>query len=242
MAKISKYIISVSLLLTGTLHAQVKDSAIVQYRGIRLGLDLSRFAFYYFQPSRKDFEVMADVQVKDNLFVAGEAGWNHTQFHNSLLQYRSNGYFGRAGIDYNLLQPEKAGEANILYIGARYGFGIFTHEAPLYEVKDPYYGTYRGSISPRTRNASWLEFVAGLKVEILKNLFLGWNLRAKTLLKKNVDTELTPYIIPGFGKGAQRSNFDVNYSVYYRIPIRLKKQLKIHPAAVGTVSPPSTKK
>jgi hypothetical protein len=64
--------------------------------------------------------------------------------------------------------------------------------------------------------------VLGLKAEVASNLFLGWSIRYRILLNPDMDQNVTPQLIPGYGTGANNRGFGLSYSIYYKIPL-LKK-------------------
>ena len=220
MEKILKFTISFLLI---TICARGQQDSLRTY-GLRLGVDLSRLVMPYLQPNRKDMEFSADMEIRNNLFGVLEGGWNKSKIDNGpKFQYQSSGYFGRIGIDYNLLTHDYIQENNLAYVGFRLGHAQFQQQASHYQLLDPYWGNVNGSVPLHSLQASWLEFVAGLKVEALKHFFLGWSIRARILLNNQVDPILTPYVIPGYGKGAVKGEFDVNYSIYYLIPLFKRK-------------------
>lgn len=217
MWKTCRYTISLLLLTAGICHGQ-QDSGQVTY-GLRLGVDLSRFVLDYLQPNRRDAEFSADMQFKENWFAVAEGGWNFTSIDNSpKFQYSSSGYFWRLGFDYNLLEHNTIKENNIVYGGLRLGHANFRQSSQSFEIIDNYWGNVKGSIPVHDVGATWIELAAGMKIEALKNFFIGWSVRERILFKATVDPLLTPYVIPGFGNGFSQSAFDVNYSLYYRIP------------------------
>jgi hypothetical protein len=73
-------------------------------------------------------------------------------------------------------------------------------------------------------SASWLEFIFGLKAEIVANIYLGASIRIGFLIS-NKEAEQFPNLwIPGFNKVTEGSNFGVgyNYSLTYLIPLYRK--------------------
>lgn len=200
-----------------TVNAQYRSD---EKYGLRLGFDLSRIPLHYLNPYRTDLEIQADLRVDSNWYIAAEAGWNKTQLENKpVFEYNANGYYLKAGADYNLIKRHFPQEANIVYVGFRYGIARMRREIPSYEISDPYWGDRSGSFSTKTLLPQWGELILGLKAEVLNNLFLGWSLHLRILTTQNIDKEVRPYLIPGFGKAVKNTNFDMNYSISYRIPL-----------------------
>ena len=64
---------------------------------------------------------------------------------------------------------------------------------------------------------------AGVKVEVFRNVFLGYNLRFKFAQGFSEDPSLLPYHIPGFGRSDRAERFGFDYYIFYRIPLKRRK-------------------
>jgi hypothetical protein len=73
-------------------------------------------------------------------------------------------------------------------------------------------------------NASWLEFVVGIKAEMVKNLYFGGSVRLGFLVSNKEPINFQNQFIPGFNKVTEGSKFGVgyNYSITYLIPFYKK--------------------
>jgi Domain of unknown function (DUF6048) len=226
-----------------TIHKTVADTAkkiIVPHidsswyipGGVRIGLDLSRIVSAIYYPYRKEVTVVADARINANMYAAFEAGFTSTPFSDTSYTYKGSGVFATLGIDYNFLKRQFPSEKNMFYGGIRYGFSHFSYQVPSYNIKNTYWGDHlTGSIPKTNANAHWIELVVGLKAEVLKNFFMGWNIRERILINNVKTDEITPLVIPGFGNGSKRSVFDVQYTVSYVIPFY---RLKEHAPKVDT--------
>lgn len=232
MPQTLRYIIK-SAILIGLITAFIYNGADGQFRpdrlyGLRLGVDLSRIAVHYLNPYRTDLTVHADARIDTNWYIAAEAGWNKTHLDNKpVFDYKSNGYFIKVGADYNLLKPSFPYESNMVYIGLRYGIARMERKIPGYKIDYPYWGDVQGSFPSKTLLPQWGEAILGMKVEVLKNLFLDWGLHLRLLITRNVDEAVRPYLIPGFGKATANAVFDANYTMSYRIPLWKPKPNKV---------------
>jgi Domain of unknown function (DUF6048) len=201
-------------------------------RSLRFGCDLTRFVLTQFQPERKAIEFSFDTEAKLDLFTTMEAGLEQTNKVTDLLSYHASGYYARVGVDYNILKHDKLEKGrDIVYIGIRYGYFHVTQQTDNYIIPGYFANdTLSGSIPSKSLNGHWLEPVFGLKVEVLKNLFLGVSIRGRILLfsQKGILGNFPDYM-PGYGNGANKSNLGINYSIYYQIPImkvRVKARVK----------------
>lgn len=147
----------------------------------------------------------------------GYAGANHSTL--SDINYKTNGMFARLGVDFNLVKPKKGAKPinNVFLAGARLGFSSFKYDMTNIVVTDDYWNettTLNFSNEPATK--LWFEVVAGMRVEIFKNIYMGWSIRNRHILGQSVTGEMSPWYIPGFGKNINGSNWGVNYSVGYK--------------------------
>ena len=224
-----------AILLLNINHSIAQDS-IQWVRGVRIGCDLTRFALYEFQPDRKAMEFSFDTEFKRNKFVTAEIGMEQSKNENIRLSYRSSGFYGRVGVDFNILKKDKLEKGrDVVFVGFRYGYYNMTQQTDAYVIPS-YYSTdtLRGSYSSKNLYGHWVEVAFGLKVEVLQNLFLGASMRGRVLLFSKKDLNY-PYYAPGFGKGANSTNFGVNYSIYYQIPLS-----KVTAKKVAKRLPPQT--
>jgi len=214
-------------ILLNTLSCLSQDST-VWVRGMRFGCDISRFALYQLNHDRKDIEFSFDTEVKHNLFATAEAGVEFSSKESDLISYKSSGAYGRIGVDYNILKRDKYQKGrDLVFVGFRYGFYEMVQQTDKYTIPGPYFGdTVTGSYPSKNLNGHWVELVFGIKVEIVKNLFLGASLRGKILIYSTKDINF-PYYMPGYGNGGNTTNFDANYSIYYQIPI-----MKVKPKTI----------
>ncbi len=218
MGKISGFIISIILVFPVFCNGQdTIRYPIEPMKGIRIGIDVSKLLLPVFYPhERFGFEATADIHIKNNIFAVAEAGWLKADLDKDDYSYRSNGYYAKVGADYNVLKPRIPHSNDILYIGARYGFSLFSQEVDDITILGYYWPDAPGqSISQEILNAHWLEFLLGIKAEVLKNFYVGITLRGKLMLVKPKSDYSSTYVIPGYGSGTSRFVGGINYYVSY---------------------------
>jgi hypothetical protein len=210
------FILTSILLSTFSAFAQNEE---VWVRGLRFGCDVSRFGLKLFQSDREAMEFSFDTEVKPNVFYTLESGFEKTNLLNNRITYNSDGFYGRLGIDKNILKRKYLTSRDIVFVGARYGFYQVNQKTSSFDIPGKYWSdTVSGSYPSKTLYGHWLEVAFGLKVEVVKNLYLGASLRGKVLLFATKSLNY-PYYMPGFGDGANKANFAINYSIYYQIPL-----------------------
>ena len=63
--------------------------------------------------------------------------------------------------------------------------------------------------------AHWLELNGGFRMEIMKNIFVGWNARAKTFINPKKFELLPPSYVAGYGRGDKNTAFSYNFYLLY---------------------------
>jgi hypothetical protein len=201
----------------------------VKSRGFRFGIDISDFIMPVFYPETKGYEFLADIQIADNLFVAGEYGFSKTCLERDSysFDYNLEGRFLKIGINKNMLKNDEKSKNDLVFIGIRYSFSSFEHRASKISIIDGHWDEeILADTGERSINCHFIDVAAGVKTELFKNIYLGWTIRGMLRIKLAKDNIMTPYIIPGFGKGSRKASIGFNYSIYYRIPYKIKVKEK----------------
>ena len=145
----------------------------------------------------------------------GFAGANKTS--NDNINFKTNGLFERFGVDFNLRKkkPDSKPTNNLFTAGLRLGMSNFNYDVTNVTITDNYWGETTSINYPTQKTSKiWYEFVLGVQVEVIKNLYLGWNIRIRNMISKDIPGEVAPWYIPGFGKNTG-SNYGFNYTLGY---------------------------
>lgn len=187
---------------------------------LRLGFDVSRILFNQLQKDKEErisYELELDFYWRRDMYIVAEGGWGNASLNYPDLAYESNNIFFRAGINKSLLPRLKQDDWDMAFIGLRYGLGLINRGNANYTITDSTWGTVSGTVAGAGLTAHWIELTGGVRVEIAKHLFLGWNMRGKFMLNAKQFTELPPYNIAGYGKGEKNTVFDFNVFLSYAI-------------------------
>lgn len=194
------------------------------YQGVKVELDVASLAISAF--SRETYSAEANVQlnIKQKFFPVielGFAGANKVSVKD--YGFKTNGFFTRIGMDYNLLKVKEDDTSafnKMFFIGARFALSPFSYSMTNIVIEDDYWGEelVLNYYDQRT-TAMWFEVLAGIKVEVFKNWYMGWSLRGKMKIGKVKEGELHPWYIPGLGI---QGNASVNWAFNYTIGILFK--------------------
>ena len=182
--------------------------------GLRIGLNVSRPLWTFAEPARFGLEAVADFNMGPEYFIVAESGFSMRDLDEPDYLLKERGMFLRLGADRNFYKEFN----DVVGVGARLGFSLFSRTSPFISVEHGYWGEYTGSLPEDTFFKQWLEVVLVLKTEVFSNVYMGWNLRGKLLLFDKGDKYMNERYIPGFGRGTVNSAAGFDFYIYYRIP------------------------
>jgi len=191
---------------------------------LRVGVDIHNLILGFISPYRTGLDLSLEYNVKPDISIVLEGGYNFYKKDNKRITYLSQGNYMRLGLDYNLRKSSGKNDHDMYYIGFRYGFSLFEQEVPEYLLLNGYWGNSTEYMASEAGYAHWVEFLTGFKVEILKNWFLGMGIRFKTFIKRS-KTGIEPVqFVPGYARNYNSGVMDFNYTIYYNIPLNYKKK------------------
>lgn len=228
-----KYTISTIFLFIG-IATQAQDtlsfSKYPDKYGLRIGTDLIKASRNFWDNNYSGFEVSADYRLNKKTYVAAEFGLEDKFREEDHLTFSTSGMFIKVGLDYNVYE-NWLDMNNMIFVGGRYGFSNFSqtlHSYDIYETNTYFPSdTFFPNSESTGLSVHWVEFVAGMKTEVLKNLYLGFSFRVSHLIAQKQPNDFENLYIPGFGKkysGDIGAGF--NYSISYNIPLYKKQNTK----------------
>ena len=164
-------------------------------------------------------EAGAQINLKNKYLPIVELGYasvNKTSLED--IRFKTNGFFGRVGMDFNLVKKKKDGKLspNLFLMGLRLGMTNATYSINNMVITNDYWGGNQTlPESKLTPTKIWFELVFGIRVKVVDNIYMGWSLRNKHLLTTDKVGDMSPWYIPGYGKNAS-SNWGFSYTVGYK--------------------------
>ena len=243
MKLMSKYIFSILLtIISFSMNSQeiknevkaVKDTIKVypQRYGVRFGVDLFKLSRSFYEKNYKGLEVVGDYRLTKNYFLAAEIGNENKITDDTRLNFTTKGTYLKVGFDYNSYDNWLNME-NMVYIGLRYGISAFSQELNTYKIYNTtaYFGEQQPVYSGDKfdgLSAQWLEFVTGVKVKVINNVFVGFSARINYLVTQKSPENFANLYIPGFNRTYEGSfGVGFNYTVSYFLPLYKKGDLKV---------------
>ena len=201
---------------------------------LRLGVDLYRIILSQVNDNFNGFEVVGDFQISEDLFLALELGNVKTTKNVDQVNFTTSGGYFKLGFDYNMLENLE-GMNNNISVGLRFASSSHSQVLNSYTILDrsrfwsssdlPVESGYATG-ERLNLSAQWLEFVAGFKVQLIKNFYMGLSLRLNRLLGDKMPENFDNVYIPGFNKKTEENKFGAgfNYTLTYSIPILSKNK------------------
>jgi hypothetical protein len=219
MRRTSGYIISLLLIFfAGKGYLSAQDTLSIPLK-IKAGLEVSGPVTYFIEKNNIKIEgyISMDLNERRSLVLgAGYLNYEHSQYN---YNYLNKGMFMRAGVDFNLLKPEKSMGRYWAGIGLRYGLSRFTSEIPSF-TQENYWGPVTSSIAPSVNWGHFLEVTPGIRAEIFSNVSVGWSISLRMLLYSGTGKELRPVYFPGFGNGVKTISTGLSYFITFNIPYK----------------------
>ncbi len=224
-----KYFISISILLISlSSFSQKKKKDTIAYKdryGLRVGIDVFQPLYSFIDEDTKGLEFVADYRVTRLFYIATEFGFSESVTKEDFFNFYTNGQYIKVGADFNAYK-NWIGMENMVVVGLRYGFSTFNQTLNEYTINaDPFLPnqTVTNSTLYNGLTAQWVEFVLGLKVEVLHNIFLGFTFRGNQMISSKEPDNFKNLYVPGFKKVFLNNNgFSFNYTISYLIPLYRK--------------------
>ncbi len=126
-------------------------------------------------------------------------------------------YF-KIGASYNFLYNSNSDYK--LQMGLRYGFTSYKWSLENVTIDEGYWEPSHFSLTDQKHTAGYIEVTFGVKVKIVNQISLGWNIVYHSILHETANPNGLPMYIPGYGK--RTGAFTGNFSIIYTLPLNKK--------------------
>ncbi|MBP6284251.1 MAG: hypothetical protein KA373_02415 [Paludibacteraceae bacterium] len=210
------------LLCASSLFAQdakpIKKSTESIYTGTYVGYNLLPTLNSLSSSSISAMEFSVDVGLKQKYFPVVEFGLENRKEENSYYYYRSNGVYGKFGVNYNFLKATKKTPHNLFYIGGRYALGSAQYALTTTQLGTNYWNETGAISMPSTHSLSaWGEIVVGVRAEMFPSFLLGANVRYAFSPHFYSKDSTYPTYLPGYGEFVP-NKWLFAYSITYKLP------------------------
>ena len=222
------------LLIAGSALGQTTDVAVANdtttYKktyGLRLGIDLASIARTALDDEYTGFQIMGDYRLTNDWYIAGELGTESIDRETNQIDFETSGSFLKAGADYNFY-GNWLDLDNMIYAGFRAGASNYSQTLNRFDYYQDNDFFPTESQFPRQKTdgltSIWAEVQAGLKVEVLNNIYMTLNVQLKVMVSEDQPEGFDNLYVPGFGRTYDTNAIGVGYTygISYRIPFYKK--------------------
>lgn len=163
------------------------------------------------------YEFESDYYLHGELYLVAEGGWGSSKVAYPDLMYNTKNSFFRFGFNKILLPRENPTDWGGMFMGLRLAAAPIQRSAASYQVLDSLWGNSAGSLPGKSFTGVWAEITGGVRVELIKGLLAGWNIRGKFMLNGKQFNDLSPLFIAGYGRGDKNAVFDFSFYLSYAI-------------------------
>lgn len=194
---------------------QKEEAAEKHFQYFRVGVDVSKIIRSSLTSRYSTTEFLLETVWKKNMHYVLETGAATSQNRDSNASFDASSYFMRIGFDKYFFGSAYEGDMDNASAGLRLGGAYNRRQAAEVMLWDPYYGNTMLTKPAQNNLVYWLELTIGFRMEMTKNIFVGWNIRGKTFLNPKKIEELTPNFIAGYGAAKKQPSFDYNLYLLY---------------------------
>lgn len=205
-------------------NTKKRDSIFYKERyGLMIGADVYKLARSFYDDEYTGFEVNGDFRFTQKIWLSAELGFEELTFNEAYINAKTSGSYIKVGANYNFYD-NWIGMDNLLYGGFRLGFASFSQDLNGYRitVRDNYFEPNFREINRNFSGltALWAEFQGGIRVELMKNLFLGAHVQLKVMVSQAELVNFESLNVPGFNRTYTDSSIGAGfgYSIRYFIP------------------------
>ena len=198
---------------------------------LSIGIDLYRPIYSNINDDDLSYELITTLRIFEDFSIASEIGSLDRYIEDENVNFTSSGEYIKFGFDYNLFN-NWSGMDNSIYLGMRFATSNFNNKIDNYTVRNP--DSYWSNtvtdgyevVNHSNQNANWLEFLVGIKVETIKNIYFGISLRLNRLLSNSSPNNFSNLYIPGFNKVTDDNSWGsgFNYTLTYSLPLNFNKK------------------
>lgn len=186
---------------------------------LKIGIEVAGPAIYLTDKNNLSIEGYLSVDINERRSVYFSGGYSDFKYAQYNYSYLSKGFYAKAGVDFNLLNPLISTGKYWAGIGIHYGLSSFISETPYIKYEN-YWGTISSSIPRNTNWSHFIEASPGFRAEIFRNFSIGWSICLRKMIYTGAEKDLKPIYIPGYGSANKSFSTGISYYLMWNIPYK----------------------
>ncbi len=165
---------------------------------------------------RKLYQGFISSRINKKVHAIIDLGYDKNVYQKNGYDAKADGLFAKIGGFYMLtMDPEN--QLNGFYAGAKLAASFYSQEYMAIPVKGQYSEGVTVAFNPSTQSSYWIEASLGARVQVFEsNFFLDVNVQPRYLAYTTKQEEITPMIVPGFGRSSGNFNMGFSWSLAYK--------------------------
>jgi hypothetical protein len=180
-----------------------------------VGLDVLNTGVGFFS-DRKLYQGFISSKIRGNVQAIAEAGFEKNIYQKNGYDAKVNGPFVKLGAFY-MLAKDAENEFNGFYAGGKAAGSFYNQEYMAVPVRG-FGGSNSSEAFPSSSQSSfWLEGTIGGRVQLFNsNFYIDVNLQPRYLVYTSKQDDISPMIVPGFGRSSSKFNMGFAWNVAYK--------------------------
>ena len=200
--------------------SSVSDTTLVlkkekHFQYFRIGVDISKLIRSALTKEYSTTEFLIESVWKPKMHYVAETGFANSNLDEENMSFKSSSYFLRLGFDKYFFGKLYKKDMDNAFIGLRLAGARYKRQEATVTLWDPFYGNTSIVKPASSHMLYWIELTTGFRMELSKNIFVGWNIRGKTFVNPKKIQELTPNYLAGYGPAKKQPAFDYNLYLLY---------------------------
>ncbi|PWN69940.1 hypothetical protein C1631_007970 [Chryseobacterium phosphatilyticum] len=180
-----------------------------------VGFDALNAGVSFFS-DRKVYQGFVSSKLNGNVHLIAEAGFEKNIYQKNGYDAKANGPFAKLGAFY-MLAKDAENEFNGFYAGGKVAGSFYNQEYMAIPVRG--FGGSSSSVAfPSSSQSSfWLEGTLGGRVQLFNsNFYIDVNLQPRYMVYTSKQDDISPMIVPGFGRSSSKFNMGFAWNLAYK--------------------------
>lgn len=180
-----------------------------------VGLDVLNVGTGFFS-DRKLYQGFVSSKINGNVHGIAEAGFEKNIYQKNGYDAKASGPFVKLGAFY-MLAKDRENEFNGFYVGGKVAGAFYNQEYMAIPIRG-FGGSNSSEAFPSSSQSSfWLEGTMGGRVQLFEsNFYIDVNLQPRYLVYTSKQENISPMIVPGFGRSSSKFNMGFAWNIAYK--------------------------
>lgn len=213
-------IITLFLVLCNSVLAQenlpTTDSTMLKpKRNFMVGVDVLNAGIATFSDT-KLLQGFISTKIHKNIEALAEVGFSTNKYQKNGYNADASGFFVKLGATHLLVKDHRNPDDGF-YVGAKLAGAFYNQEYHKIPVRGIVAGDYYETLPQSSQSSYWVEVALGGRVELFQSgFFIDVQVQPRYLCYTTKQQQVSPMIVPGFGKSSTKFNMGFAWAIAYR--------------------------